>query len=191
MPKRTRDYKGEYARRIAKGLAQGRSRSQARGHAKATEAPARWSGRPIPDERIQLALRTLRQRGNFAEAARAAKVSPERLRKYAVERGLIEKTGRRWRTRAELPRLMPIFSKGKSLTIVVANSEAASLVGTYMAAVGRFLETNNRSALSPFIGHSVLDTSGKEHPFETNPNILYRLAAGGEHSFEQIYRIVI
>jgi hypothetical protein len=55
---------------------------------------------------IQLAFRVLRQERNFAKAARAAKLSPERWRKYAIERGLIEKSGRRWRTRPDLPRRM-------------------------------------------------------------------------------------
>lgn len=60
-----------------------------------------------------------------------------------------------------------------------------------MATVGRFLETNDRSLLKPFIGQSVRDTAGKAHPFEARPNVLYRLSSAGEHTFEQIYRIVI
>ena len=116
---RVRDHKTEYARRIARGLASGLSRSQARGHPKSAEAPARTSSRPISDDRIQRAFRVLRQERSFAEAARAAKVSPERLRNYAIERGLIEKHGRRWQTRADLPRRMLIFSIGKSLAVTV------------------------------------------------------------------------
>ena len=60
-----------------------------------------------------------------------------------------------------------------------------------MSAVGRFLDTNDRSALTPFVGRSVVDLSGKEHPLETRPNVLYRLASAAEHTFEQVYRIVI
>ena len=190
MPGRSRDYKTEYARRIARGLAKGLTRSQARGHARAAEALVR-APKPVSDDRIQLALRTLRQERNFTKAAKTAKVSPERLRKYAIERGLIEKEGRRWRTRPALPRRMLIFSIGKSVVVTVADFQSASLVGRHMAAVRRFLETNNRSVLTPFVGQSVRDISGKEYPFENRPNILYRLSAGGEHTFEQIYRIVI
>ena len=84
-----------------------------------------------------------------------------------------------------------IFSEGKSLTIMVGDLSAASLAGKYMSAVGRFLETNDLSALAPFVGRSVVDLSGKEHPLETRPNVLYRLAAAGEHTFEQVYKIVI
>jgi len=189
--RKTRNYKAEYARRIARGSARGLSRSQARGHPKIVETPIRSAGRPFEAAHIQLALRTLRQERNFAKAAKAAKVSPERLRKYAIERGLIEKAGRRWRPRADLPRRMLIFSQGRSLPITVGDIQTASAVGRFMAAVGRFLDTNDRSVLTPFVGQSVRDINGREYPFETRPNILYRLSAAGEHSFEQIYRIVI
>jgi len=191
MPRQARNFKAEYARRIANALARGLSRSRARGHAKAGETPARGAPRPIEDERLQIALRTLRKEKSFGAAARAARVSPERLRRQAIERGLIEKSGRRWRTRSNLPRRILVFSKGQSLAITVGDLPAASLAGKYMSAVGRFLETNDRSALAPFVGKAVVDLSGKEHPLETRPNVLYRLSSTGEHSFEQVYRIVI
>jgi hypothetical protein len=189
-PKR-RNYAAEYARRIANAMARGMSRSQGRGHAQAAETSSRGPPRPIEDDRLQIALRALRKEKSFGEAARAARISPERLRKQAIERGLIEKSGRRWRTRADLPRRILIFSKGQSLAITVGDLSAASLAGRYMSAVGRFLDTNDRSALTPFVGRSVVDLSGKEHPLETRPNVLYRLASAAEHTFEQVYRIVI
>jgi hypothetical protein len=192
MPRRkSRNYKAEYARRIARGSASGLSRSQARGHPKIAETPVWSARRSLEDARIQLALRALRQERTFAKAAKAAKVSPERLRKYAIERGLIEKAGRRWQPRADLPRRMLIFSQGRSLPITVGNIQTASAGGRFMAAVGRFLDTNDRSVLTPFVGQSVRDINGREYPFETRPNVLYRLSAAGEHTFEQIYRIVI
>jgi hypothetical protein len=188
---RTRDYKAEYARRIARSLARGLSRSQARGHPRPTEPFKQRAVRPIADDRLQFALQQLRKERSLAKAAKAAKISPERLRRYAVERHIITKSGRRWRTRPDVPRNVLIFSKGKSLAITVGDFEAASRVGRYMAAVGRFLETNDRAVLNPFNGKSVCDAAGKEHLFEVRPNVLYRLSAAGEHTFEQIYRIVI
>ena len=188
---KTRDFKAEYARRIANAVKKGQSRSQARGHARATETASRGPPRPIEDNRLQIAFRILRQEKSLAAAAKAVKVSPERLRKHAIERGLIEKEGRRWQTRADLPRRVHVFSKGKSLEITVANASEASLVARYMSAVGRFLETNDVSVLAPFAGQSVRDIAGNEHPFEANPNVLYRLSSAGEHVFEQVYRIII
>jgi hypothetical protein len=191
MTKAKRDYRAEYARRIAKAMAKGLSRSQARGHARAAETASRGPPRPIEDDRLQIAFRVLRQAKSLAVAAKAVKVSPERLRKQAIERGLIEKEGRQWQTRANLPRRVRVFSKGKSLEITVANVSDSSLAMTYMSAVRRFRDTNDLSLLTPFTGQSIRDIAGNEHLFETNPNVLYRLSAGSEHSFEQIYRIVI
>jgi hypothetical protein len=188
--KKTRDYRAEYARRISRGLAKGLNKSQARGHGRANEAGLR-APRPISDDRLQLALRTLREEKNFAAAARAGKIAPERLRKYALEQGVIEKEGRRWRVKPDLPRRMLLFTDGKSATVTVGDFENASLIGRFMSAAGRFLETNKRELLAPFVGMSVKDLAGKAHPFETRPNILYRLTAGGGESFEQIYRIVV
>jgi hypothetical protein len=54
--------------------------------------------------------------------------------------------------------------------------EQASLVGSYMDAVSKFLAGNDRSILDPFIDRSVTDINGKTHWFETNPNTLYRLS---------------
>jgi hypothetical protein len=190
MPRRSRDYAAEYVRRIARGLAQGLTRSQARGHSTPKEVPVRGS-RPISDERLQLALRVLREEGSLAAAARAGKISPERFRTYATEKKIIEKDGRRWRTRSDLPRRVLLFTKGKSLAITVGNFETASMVGRFMSAVGRFLGEPKIALLAPFVGQSVRDITGKEHLFETRPNVLYRLVAAGEHTFEQIYRAVI
>ncbi len=190
MPSRSRDYAAEYARRIARGKAKGLTKSQARGHSKASEKPLR-AAKPISDDCLQLALRVLRQEGNLGAAARAAKISPERLRRYAVERSLIEKAGRRWRARPDLPRRMLLFSRGDRSTVTVTDFEAASLIGRFMSAVRGFLETNNRALLTPFVGQSVRDVAGEEYPLETRPNVLYRLATAGEQTFEQIYRIVV
>jgi hypothetical protein len=191
MSKGSRNYKAEYARRIANALARGLSRSQARGHAQAGEAASGKVTLPLPDDRLQIALQALRKDGSLSKAAKSAKVSPERFRRYAVERGAIEKSKGRWKIRRELPRQMALFSRGKLITVTVGDFEAASRVGKYMAAVRNFLDTNNQSFLTPFLDQSVRDIRNKDHPFEIRPNILYRLASGGEHTFEQIYRIVI
>jgi hypothetical protein len=193
MTRKARNYQAEYARRIANAMARGISRSQARGHARPGEKPSRGPPKPIDDDRLQLAFRVLHQEKNFEAAAKAARISPERLRKHAIERGLIEKSGRRWQARADLPRRVPVFSKGKSLAITVPNAAEASPVADFMSTVGAFLTQPKKfeSKLASFAGQSARDIAGKTHPFETNPNTLYRLAAGGERSFEEIYRIIL
>jgi hypothetical protein len=188
-----RNYVAEYARRIARAVAKGLSRSQARGHPKPTEAviASRRSVRPIEDDRLQLALKVLRQEKSLSAAAREAKVSPERLRHHATEKNIIERRGRRWVVRHELPRRMLLFSDGRAVQVVVGDFASASKVGRFMATVSAFLRTNNPAGLRPFEGASVADISGKIHLFETRPNALYRLASAHDQSFEHIYRIVI
>jgi hypothetical protein len=188
-----RNYVAEYARRIARAVAKGLSRSQARGHPKPTEAviKSRRSARPIEDDRLQLALKVLRQEKSLTFAAHEAKISPERLRHYATEKNVIERRGRRWIVRHELPRRMLLFSDGRALQVVVGDFASASKVGRFMSAVSAFLRTNNPAGLREFEGMSVADISGKTHVFETRPNALYRLASAHDQSFEHIYRIVI
>jgi hypothetical protein len=60
-----------------------------------------------------------------------------------------------------------------------------------MAAAGEFLASNDREDIAPFIDDGVPDIRGEFHPFETRPNVLYRLSAIRGESFEQIYRIVV
>jgi hypothetical protein len=190
---RSRDYKAEYQRRIARGAAKGISRSQARGHPKPSETVvgSKYTPRPIGDDRAQIAFKVLRQEKSLTAAARAAKVSPERLRRYAVQRDLIERRGRRWVVRHELPRRMLLFSDSRAFQVVVGDLASASKIGRFMSAVSVFLRTNNPAGLREFEGVSVTDVSGKTHVFETRPNTLYRLASAHDQSFEHIYRIVI
>lgn len=193
MLKAKRDYKSEYARRIASGAAKGISRSQARGHPKPKEAAvsSKRPSKPIADNRLQLAFKVLRQEKSLSAAAKAAKIAPERLRHFATERNIIERQGRRWIVRHDQPRRMKLFTEGSELRIVVGDFDAASKIGRFMSAVGEFLRTNKPGLLSEFEGISVTDVSGKAHVFETRPNALYRLASAHDQSFEHIYRIVV
>ena len=193
MVRAARNHKTEYANRVARGAARGLSRSQARGHPKPTEmaVTSKRPPRPIEDERLQLAFKVLRQEKSLSAAAKAAKIAPERLRHFATERDIIERQGRRWVVRHQLPRRMLLFSDGRALQVVVGDFASASKVGRLMSAVSVFLRSNNPAGLREFEGVSVTDLSGRAHPFETRPNALYRLASVHDQSFEHIYRIVV
>jgi hypothetical protein len=187
---RKRDYRAEYKRRIERGLAKGLSRSQARGHPKANEKPIR-KPRPIPDKQLQISLKALRSGSTLKEAAQQIHVSPERFRNQARALGVIRKSRGRWVVKKKLPRQMLIYSEGQERHITICQFREASKLGRYMAAVGRFLNTNAIDHLKPFIGKSVKDSGGTRYILETNPNALYRIAATGSETFEQIYRIIV
>ena len=185
-----RDYRAEYQRRIERGIKKGLSLSQARGHPKAKEKNVK-NPRPINDNAFQISLKALRSGKTLTEAAAEIRVSPERLRNQAWERGAIKRQGRRWVVKGTLPRRMLVYTGGEALALILGTSPNTSKVGRYMAAVAKFMRSNDPTHLNPFIGKSVTDIGGKAHIFETNPNVIYRLSASGTESFEQVYRIII
>jgi hypothetical protein len=76
--------------------------------------------------------------------------------------------------------------KGKEV-IATRDSRQASLVGGHWAAVQRYLQTGDDSALIRFKSKKVTDASGKRHLFLTDLKELDRLAAAGVLSFESMY----
>lgn len=192
MEKISRDYRAEYRQRIERATSKGLSRAQGRGHPATHEAHAsRRPPMPLDDARLQVGLKLLRQDKGIASTAKELGVSPERLRHHLNRIGATEKRGRQWVVKDSLARTMLVYSNGRAETITVTDRKTARAVGNYMGQVARFLETNDRGFVSLYTGMSVTDIHGVEHPFETDPNALYRLNQTGSNSFEQIYRIVI
>jgi hypothetical protein len=69
--KRIRDFKQEYLARIARGLASGKSRSQARGHARASDLP---HASPLPFKKenwLEKALKLMKQGATQKQAAKS------------------------------------------------------------------------------------------------------------------------
>lgn len=186
---RKRDYKAEYQRRISNAAKRGLSRSQARGHARDGESSVR--AKPVQsDDRLEDALKLLRQTGNQSRAAKEAGVSAERFRRFLRSNALAERQGRQWRITDNRSRRMTVITNGGAIALTLRDFEQSSLNGRHQSAVGAFLRTNDADLLSPFEGQSVIDAAGKAHPLETDPNTLFRLAASGGEVFHEIYQLI-
>ncbi len=187
---RKRNYKAEYQRRIANAAKRGLSRSQARGHARAGEAPIKPKV-GTSDARLEVALKLLRQIGHQGRAAKEAGVSTERFRHFLRSNSLAERQGRRWTITDNRSRQMMVFTNGENRKLALRDFEQSSLNGSHRSAVGTFLRTNDIDLLRPFEGQSVIDAEGQAHSLETDPNALYRLAHAGGEVFHEIYRLIL
>lgn len=192
---RQRDYKAEYARRIARGQARGLSRSQARGHPKGSEAPASVATsapkpKPKADPSLETAILAMNRGESLTQAARDARISPERLRRYLVSQSLASKQGTRWALADDRPRRVPMIEQARTKAVIVPGFNEASRVGSYHNAIGQFLRRQDPSALDAFRGQGVNDITGRFHPFETDPNALIRYALKDEPEFHEIYQII-
>lgn len=187
---RTRDYRAEYKRRIERAAARGLSRSQARGHARSGEAPARPRPPLVHDDRLEAALKLLRHTGKQSVAAKQAGVSAERFRRFLRENALAERRGRTWHLTDHRDRQMTVISAGEANALTLHGFDQASLNGQHLNAVRQFLNSNDRELLLPFEGQAVIDSKGRAHPLETDPNTLHRIAAHGEEVFHNVYRLV-
>jgi hypothetical protein len=147
--------------------------------------------RPISDAKLERALTVLSDTNDIRAAARSIRVSQEKLKRSASRQQLIRKNGNKWNVVGGLKRQMIVFADGRQLILTLPGIKTAKFVGKYMAAVGRFLRTNQIEHVKPYAGLTFRDASGKRHSLETNPNALYRLASVGDASFESIYKIVV
>lgn len=189
MPRKQRNHAQEYARRIQRATAKGLSRSQARGHARAGEAPIR--AKPSKsDARLETALTLLRETGNQGRAAKEAGVSAERFRNFLRSHALAHRKGKLWHFTDNRPREMKVITGGEVVRLILPDFEQASLNGSHLTAVKAYVNSNNADLLRSFHGKSVIDITGQAHPLETHPNTLHRLVNTETDLFHDIYRLV-
>ena len=144
---RQRDYKAEYARRIARGRARGLSRSQARGHARPGEKAIR--AKPVQsDDALELALRLMRGSKTQSSAAKEAGVSVERLRRFLYQNELAKHQGKGWLFSDNRIREMTVLSGGLTRQMRLRGFDEASANGSYLSAVKRFFASTGSGPVS-------------------------------------------
>jgi len=165
----------------------GLTRSQARGHRKASEKPVRATAKSKADDHIEAAVLAMNRGASLSAAAQQASVSRERLARYVRENKIGKSDGRKWTMKDRRPRGVATLSKGQALTPIVLGFEDASRAGSYWSDKSRFLETNNIKFLAPYRGQGVRDSKGRFIPFETDPNEVLRLANANLPLFYEVY----
>jgi hypothetical protein len=99
-----------------------------------------------------------------------------------------KKNGRYVATKTDrLLRVVSVLKAKGRMEIATRDSRQASLIGSHWAAVQRYLQTGDDSALLKFKKTRVLDASGKRHRLLTALKELVRQASAGVLSFESIY----
>ncbi len=183
---RNRNYQLEYQRRISRGLTMGKSRSAARGHARAIDLPRPDDGSIDRDSALERALGHMRRGLSQSTAAKLSGVSVEALRRHRLLHTTSRREGRRWVIFDSRPQAFWIASNAKLISVTLANDQGGE-VSAYWRAVDKFMDTNDAEHLFPFEGDGVYDLRNRYHPFETRPNVLRRMESIGDLNFIEIY----
>lgn len=192
MKRSKKELSPAYARRIARGLAKGLTRSQARGHpAPGEKLFSKRRMRAVNWRKLQFVIKEMKEGKSLTKSARAAGLQPETIRRTLKSAKLLKKRGRRWTIRGDIPTRMLLYTEGEARSIIPADAKNRSAVGKFMNAVRIFLTTNDPKSLAPFAGRFVLDLVRKKHQFETDENTLYQLSQSGAITFEDIYEFIV
>jgi hypothetical protein len=117
MAKGQRDYRKEYARRVAFATQKGLSRSAARGHPRAGERKKPATVRTVdPHSREERALKMMRRGSSLRDAAGHYRMSQERLRAYLKETTAATRENGRWNIVDHRLRQFPFYSNGTVVT---------------------------------------------------------------------------
>jgi hypothetical protein len=101
---------------------------------------------------------------------------------------LRKRNGRYVATKTDrLLRVLNVLLLGGKREIATRDSRQASLVGGHWAAVQRYLQTGDDSALQRFKNKKITDANGKRHLLLTDLDELDRLGRVGVLRFESLY----
>jgi hypothetical protein len=189
-PKRTRNYAAEYQRRLERAKKRGLSKSQARGHPRKREKSISTRVKsPLKDDRLAQAVAYLHRGVSLSQSAADAGVSPERLRKFIRDSHIATRRRGKWKVNIKkINWEVLLYTRGRAELLQLNNPEEVSRAMSFMASARHFKDSQDKSSLEIYRGQGVQDMRGKSHPFETNPNTLYRLASSVPDRPDKFYR---
>lgn len=141
------------------------------------------------DPRIEIAIREMNRGRSLTATARSLNLSPRNLQNALTQQRLAKRKGRRWVTKDNRPRRVPVMTGGRFRVLTVRGYEPARLVGEHHHAAGEFVRTNDIKLIEPFRGQTVQAVNGRRYVLETDPNALHRIAAMDSPPFHEIYEI--
>lgn len=132
---------------------------------------------------LRVLARMRRTGWSLTSASHEEQIDPRTVRKYlgAELRGLSDGQVRPSKADRRRRNMLVPTSSG-AIPVVVHGSTAASQLGRYMSAVGKFLRSGSTDALNEFEGQSIAG-----HSFITNPGVLTSLAQAGALQLDDIY----
>lgn len=194
---RQRNYKAEYARRIASAERRGLTRSQARGHPAAGTAYASMvhakPARAKPDPVLEEAVAAMRAGESLGAVARRMRIGRERLSAYAKRQAGATRSGKLWTFNDTRVRRVPVIA-GDSLTfdvIKVPGFDPAHLAGEHYEQAQKALEepTLFPAFIERWRGVRITDVKGRTYAFATDPNQLARAIHAEEIDWARIYKL--
>jgi hypothetical protein len=182
-----------YARRIARGTAQGHALSRARGHG--TRAVPAWQTATIsalePYRRSLDVLGHMRHGQSLYQASREQHIAPDTVQRY-VGTALVRGPDGRYSAKPNdrLYRRMKFLDERGLLAVDVANSREASKLADYMNTVRAVIvDGADPRRLKRFDRMRLRLRDKSVRRFVTDPDVLDRLAHAGELSFEDLYEL--
>jgi hypothetical protein len=129
----------------------------------------------------------MRHRGSLRKASKEFGIAPNvvvRLGRSALRK----RNGRYVATKTDtLLRVLSILGAGGKKEIATRDSRQASFAGGHWAAIQKYLQTGDDSALQRFKNKKITDANGKRHLLLTDLKELDRQASAGVLSFESMY----
>ena len=136
--------------------------------------------------------------GHVISKMRDGMTLPKAAKEFGLDRNTVirlgrsalrkQKNGRYVAKKADqLLRVVNALTADDRKEIATRDSRQASIVGAHWAAVQKFLQTGDDSALLQFVKRKVVDARGKRHLLLTDLKELERLGSAGVLSFESLY----